>query len=234
MTNKTLTDITLIIDASPSMAPQQKETIQGVNTFIQDQLSAAVAAEESVKINLVTFSTGHQALDALTLNDWNYRPAYGNGTALYDAVGNTINAIGQRLRALPETKRPGKVLVVIVTDGEENTSRTFAKALVKSMIKRQQDEYKWDFVFLGANQDAWAVGAGLGFYGNKTMAFNNNVDGFKGAFASASSYATRSVAAKSLAEYVGNSFTVGDVALQAAAGLDVGTLSVPDTLKTPV
>lgn len=232
MTNKALTDITLIVDASPSMHPQTKETIQGVNQFVSAQLDTAVKEKESVRINLVTFSTGHKNIEGLTLSDWNYRPYEGNGTALYDAVGNTIEAIGARLRLQSEESRPGKVLVVIVTDGEENTSRLFSSEKVKSMIKRQQDEYKWDFVFLGANQDAWLVGGALGFSGGKTMAFNANAQGFAGAFASATAYATRSVASKSLSEYVGNSFSVADVAAQQNAGLDVSKLAVPDALKS--
>lgn len=231
MTNKSLTDITLIIDASPSMSQQTKETIQGVNAFVRKQLDTALQEHEAVKINLVTFSTGHKNIEGLTLSDWNYNPLAGSGTALYDAVGYTIDSVGARLRALPVESRPAKVLIVIVTDGEENTSRYFSNERVKSMIKHQQDEYKWDFVFLGANQDAWIVGSQLGFYGGKTMAFNNNVDGFKGAFASASSYATRSIASKSMAEYASNSFTVADVVVQANAGLNLASLAVPDELK---
>ena len=63
---------------------------------------------------------------------------------------------------MDETQRPGLVCLVIVTDGEENSSREYTKAQIKDMIQHQQDVYKWQFTFLGANQDAFAEAGDLG------------------------------------------------------------------------
>jgi hypothetical protein len=81
---------------------------------------------------------------------------------LLDAVGKTINSIGNRLSATPEDERPDKVIFVITTDGMENASREFVKSTVKEMIKHQQDKYSWTFMFLGANMDAVGEAASLG------------------------------------------------------------------------
>jgi uncharacterized protein YegL len=232
MTNQTLTDITLIVDASPSMMGQTNETIAGVNAFVQSQLDTAAEAKQAVKVNLVTFSTGHKRVESLLLNLQNYQPQYGNGTGLYDAVGNTINETGARLRAIPEASRPGKVLVVIVTDGEENTSRSFTKEQVTAMIKRQQDEYLWDFVFMGANQDAWQVGTSFGILGNKINTYVQNNAGTAAAFGSLTKYAGETVKSLSAQQALTSTFNASDVAAQQNAGLDVSKLSVPDALKS--
>jgi hypothetical protein len=81
------------------------------------------------------------------------------GTALLDAIGRTIDETGARLAAMPEAERPGKVIIAILTDGEENSSRTFTWAQISDKIRHQQEVYKWEFLFLGANQDAIATAA---------------------------------------------------------------------------
>jgi hypothetical protein len=83
-------------------------------------------------------------------------------TALLDAVGRAVNETGQRLSRMDEADRPGLVVFVIVTDGAENSSHEFTKAQIKEMITHQQSVYNWQFVFLGANQDAFAEAHDLG------------------------------------------------------------------------
>ena len=83
-------------------------------------------------------------------------------TALLDAVGRAINETGDRLAKTPEQDRPGLVVFVIVTDGQENSSKEFSKARIKEMIDEQQKKYNWQFTFLGANQDAFAEAGGIG------------------------------------------------------------------------
>ena len=74
-------------------------------------------------------------------------------TALYDAIGRTINEVGARLAATPEPDRPGKVIVAILTDGQENASTEFSRETIATMISHQQKAYAWEFVFLAANHD---------------------------------------------------------------------------------
>jgi len=82
-------------------------------------------------------------------------------TALHDAVGRTIEATGRRLAALPDEERPERVLVVVITDGGENASTDFTGARVAEMVKHQTEKYSWQFVYIGANQDAIANAAAM-------------------------------------------------------------------------
>lgn len=102
-------------------------------------------------------------------------------TALLDAIGRGTTELGAKLKALPEAHRPERVLVVVVTDGYENSSREWGAVGVKALIKQQEETYKWDYVFLGANIDAVAVGADFGFQADKSMTFNIHDSGATGA-----------------------------------------------------
>lgn len=75
-------------------------------------------------------------------------------TALYDAVGLSLNGFGGALGNLPEHARPGTVLVTIVTDGEENASSDYTAGTIKQIGNHQREVFDWDISFLGANQDA--------------------------------------------------------------------------------
>ncbi len=94
------------------------------------------------------------------LNQDTYQPR--GSTPLLDALGQTIISTGRTLAAIPEAKRPDKVVFVVITDGEENASHQFTKARVKEMIDHQTGKYNWKFIYLGANQDAFAEAGAVG------------------------------------------------------------------------
>lgn len=94
------------------------------------------------------------ALDKVT-----YSP--GGSTALLDAVGMALDAVSKKIAELPEEEKPEKVIFLIVTDGEENSSKEYTLPLVKTKIEQQKKE-NWDFVFMGADQDAWAAADSYG------------------------------------------------------------------------
>lgn len=91
------------------------------------------------------------------------------GTALLDGIGRTINAIGERLDKA--TEKPDNVVIVIITDGEENSSREFTIDKVKELIKHQEDKYSWSFVYIGAQQDAIEVGGSLGISAGSSLTY---------------------------------------------------------------
>jgi len=103
-------------------------------------------------------------------------------TALFDAVGRTINSVGQRLASLSETERPDKVLLVIMTDGFENSSREFNAAKVGEMIKHQRDNYKWEFMFIGANQDAVLSAQEIGIPAAAALTYAANEEGTRAVY----------------------------------------------------
>jgi hypothetical protein len=92
-------------------------------------------------------------------------------TPLIDTFAYAIDRTGLLLAALPEEQRPEKVIFVVLTDGEENASRRYSHAQLTAKIKHQTEAYKWDFLFLGANQDAIQVGAGYGISRGRAMNF---------------------------------------------------------------
>jgi hypothetical protein len=155
-----LTDITLVIDRSGSMEAIREDAEGGVNAFVREQAQQTGEA----LLTLVQFDTEYefvqQGVPVKRVPAYKLVPR-GN-TALLDAVGRAINETGDRLAKMAESDRPGLVIFVIVTDGEENSSREFSKAQIKEMIDRQQTKYHWQFTFLGANQDAFAEAGGMG------------------------------------------------------------------------
>jgi hypothetical protein len=185
--NQDLTDITIVLDESGSMGPIRGDTIGALNTFVQEQK----AIPGNAVFSLYTFSSGldkeYQFLrqrvaavnlkDAQPLTDKDYTPA--GGTPLLDALGTAIDSTGIRLGNLPEDQRPARVLFVIVTDGKENASTKFDTAAIREKIKHQDEVYSWDFVYLGANQDAFAVSSGLGISAGNTSGFEATSGGIK-------------------------------------------------------
>jgi len=157
---KDLTDITVVLDRSGSMDSCRKDMEGGLNQFVEDQKNAVGDA----RFTLVQFDTVyeivHNGLPIKEVGKLKFEPR--GGTALLDAVGRAINETGARLKALPESERPGLVTFLIITDGEENSSREFKLEKIKEMITHQQEKYDWKFSFLGANQDAFATGNSMG------------------------------------------------------------------------
>lgn len=164
------TDLTLIVDRSGSMCGIVDDTIGGINSFIESQR----AMKGECTVSQIQFDHRYNELyiakdinDIVPLTTKDYIPS--GTTALFDAIGRTINNIGERLSAMCEDERPDKVIVVIITDGYENASTEFSKQRIKEMITLQEDVYNWDTVFLGANMDAVAEGASFGTKLDKTM-----------------------------------------------------------------
>jgi hypothetical protein len=126
-------------------------------------------------------------------------------TALLDAVGRAINETGARLAGMNEADRPGLVLFAVVTDGYENSSREFTKSKIKEMIAHQASNYSWHFNFLGADQNAFAEGAEMGFTVGGTAAYSpSNV---QGVYASVSQKFSRMRKQQSADETVYNEFS---------------------------
>jgi hypothetical protein len=156
-------DITIILDRSGSMASIATDVVGGFNHFVTEQR----AQPGDCRLTLVQFDNqyevvyaGRSIAEAPMLNSETFQPR--GSTALLDAIGRTIDATGDRLRALPETDRPDRVLLVIITDGLENASTEYTRARVFEMISTQRDVYRWGFLFMAANQDAIQEGGHIG------------------------------------------------------------------------
>jgi hypothetical protein len=84
--------------------------------------------------------------------------------ALLDALGGAIHHIGNVHKYAREEDVPEKTIFVITTDGMENASRTYSLDRVRRMVERQQKQYHWEFLFLGANIDAIAEASRFGIH----------------------------------------------------------------------
>ena len=165
-----LTDVTVILDRSGSMELCREEAQNGVNHFVEEQQKEP----GECLFSLVQFDSEYEFVrKGVPIADVREFKLVPRGmTALLDAVGRAINETGERLAAMNEDDRPGLVVFVIVTDGQENASHEFTKAQVKEMIERQQKDYQWQFTFLGANQDAFAEAGAIGIRAGATANFN--------------------------------------------------------------
>jgi len=149
-------EVACVLDRSGSMQSIKNDTIGGFNAFLEEQKKAGA----SVKMTLTVFSDRvafmFDAVDIANVPALTPSTYIPNGmTALYDAIGKTIRHIETRFAAIPEAIRPTKVIMAIVTDGEENNSETFTSDIVRELIQAKTS-IGWAFVFIGANQDAYA------------------------------------------------------------------------------
>ena len=160
---KNLTELVFILDRSGSMAGLEDDTIGGFNAMIEKQKAEAGEAFVSTVLfdnytEVIHDRVTIQKVEPMTRNEYYVRGC----TALLDAVGSAIHHIGNVHKYAREEDRPEKTLFVITTDGMENASRRYDYPRVKEMIRRQQEKYGWEFLFLGANIDAAKEAARFG------------------------------------------------------------------------
>ncbi len=182
--------IGFVLDKSGSMDVIRDATISGFNEYKNDQ-----AKRSGTLMSLMMFDTEFvrvcgvvPAAEVADLDYASYAP--GGCTALYDAIGHTIKGVDDHIA---RHGRPGKVLVVIMTDGMENASREYDRQRIFRMIEERQDNRDYEFVYLGANQDAYAVGRSMGVREGRMLNFRPDEDGQVRAFDRLSS-ATHEVA----------------------------------------
>lgn len=171
-----LTDITVVLDRSGSMSSIKTDAEGGLNSFIEKQKAEPGRA----LFTLVQFDTAyefvHKGVDIQSVPRCELVPR--GATALLDAIGRAIVETGERLKAMPDADRPGLVVFVILTDGQENSSREYTKAKIKEMIEHQTNVYEWQFTFLGADQDAFAEAAAIGIRPAGVAGYEKTAAGF--------------------------------------------------------
>ena len=174
------TEIICVLDRSGSMATVVDDSIGGFNTFLAEQKKLGDA-----KLSVVLFDHEYTPLyqgidlkDAQELNHDTFVPR--GSTALLDAIGKTISDAGKRFSNADV--KPEKVIFVILTDGEENSSVEFSKSKIKEMIAHQTEKYSWEFIYLGANQDAIQAGGSIGIAAAACENYASDSDGTREAY----------------------------------------------------
>lgn len=161
--DKNLSELVFILDMSGSMGPLRNDTIGGYNTLLEEQRKQ----EGEANITTIVFNRDYVLLhdrddikNVKDLTPQDYCPC--GGTAMLDAVGIAIDSLKHRIEAMPEGKKPGNVVVTIVTDGYENCSKEYNWGQIQSMIKEQREQHDWLFTFIGANIDTMKVSQKMG------------------------------------------------------------------------
>ncbi len=156
--------VSFILDETGSMQRVKGQTISGFNEYVNTLKSGDSANDiqftltkfNSEKVEVVHTAVSLNEVDKLTENT--YHP--GHLTPLYDAVGRTIASISKKKR----------VLIVIQTDGAENASQEYTRKDIFDLITEKKAK-EWTFVFLGADQDAWAAGQAMGLDKGNVMSY---------------------------------------------------------------
>lgn len=172
--------VAFLLDETGSMSSVRDATISGFNEYVDTVKGEHPEALLSLRLfstdkyDRVTQMTPLAHVPRLSYD--NYRPS--GGTPLYDSIARLIREIetsAQNLAPAPE------ILFVIMTDGEENSSREFDRAGIFRLIGAKQ-ESGWTFVFLGANQDAWQVGRSIGVHMGSSMTYDATASGVQVSF----------------------------------------------------
>jgi len=166
--------IAVVLDESGSMGVVRDATIAGLNEFVAAQRATEGAG--AAYLTLVKFDAPKitPLLENVSLasvphfTHAHYTP--NGGTNLMDAIGYTLNRVNHVLGSVPAEERPG-VLVVIITDGHENSSREYNTSQIREMVKSAESQ-EWVFSFLGANVDAFSMGQAFGMQQSNTVTYS--------------------------------------------------------------
>lgn len=168
------------------MSSIREDTIGGFNSFLEDQ----VDQDGSSTVTLVEFANsvdvryeGMAIEGADRLSKDSYTP--GGGTALYDAIVTGIENTASFIEGVSDGDGPQNVVVVVLTDGKENSSET-SQGAVRERVQTAQRQRDWEFLFIGANQDAALTAEGMGIDRQNSLDMDHSGDGTRAAYESTS------------------------------------------------
>ena len=162
--NERITEVVFVLDRSGSMHDLVEDTIGGFNTVLQQQKEKEGRAFITTMLFNDQFRYLHDHLDIHDVRKITREEYFPSGcTALYDAIGQSIN----KLDGITACETNADVMVVIITDGLENSSREFEGGTIRKMIEARKEK-GWEFLFLGANIDSFAVSGSLGIDRSRT------------------------------------------------------------------
>ena len=185
------TEMVFILDRSGSMSGLERDTIGGFNSMIAKQKKEEGRAYVTTVLFSDSMSILHDRVDIQSVQPLTEKQYFtGGGTALYDAVGNTVARIMMQQRMADDSQR-SKVVVVITTDGEENSSREYQQKQIKNLIEKQRTADEWEFLFLGANIDAAEAAQNVGIPVEQAVRYHSDSVGTGVAYASVSKAVSR-------------------------------------------
>lgn len=186
---KDYTHISIILDRTGSMQEIRDDTIGGFNAFLKDQkdqlgtvtLTLVQFDSQDPYEKIHSFKPLHEVPE-LTRETFIPRAS----TPLLDAMGHGIIDLEHSLAKLPDDQQPSKVVLMIITDGQENSSREFRKEQIAKMIQKKQEQNQWQIVFLSADLDGIEDAQQYGIRPQSSMSFDKSAQGTRSAWDSSS------------------------------------------------
>lgn len=167
-----------ILDRSGSMAGLESDTINGFNGLLNKQRTQEGEALITTVLFDHDYELLHDRIDIKSINNISEKEYYVRGsTALLDAIGLTIDKIGNVQKITRVEDRAQKVLFVITTDGMENSSHKYSYSRIKHMIENQKSKYNWEFIFMGANIDAIEMASRFGIDSDRAVNYKSDKKG---------------------------------------------------------
>lgn len=160
MSNPNLTWLVFLLDRSGSMQSIKSDVIGGFGAFIAEQREGEGRCTATLAQFDTEYEVVYRGLDLEQVPPLKLHPR--GRTALLDSMGKLITDTAAQIDALPEAERPGTVIVAIMTDGLENASGEWRRPDIKALVEQQTNDHGWEFLYMGADQDAVEVGRGLG------------------------------------------------------------------------
>jgi uncharacterized protein YegL len=176
------TEIVVLLDRSGSMQHGKDDHEGGLMSFVEDQKQLA----GDVRFTLIQFDNVdpceviYDGVPISEVEDIRLIPR--GGTPLLDAVGLTIAHVAERL----EGRDPDQVVVMIITDGQENSSQKYNRDQVKRLVQEYEADRNWKFLYLGADVDAFAEAGGLAIPAGTALQMAKTSKGIRGAYAAMS------------------------------------------------
>jgi Mg-chelatase subunit ChlD len=183
--------ITVILDRSGSMEGIREDTIGGFNSFLREQK----AQPGQATLTLVQFDTQdpYEVIqhfrpigDVPDLSTDTYTPR--GGTPLLDALGKGIHDMDESVKKLEDDQRPDRVIMVVVTDGQENSSREYKKSDIEKLVKEKSEKAGWQFVFLSADLAAMEEARDLGIPADSSLYYARSRKGSSSSWGAASGH----------------------------------------------
>jgi uncharacterized protein YegL len=173
-----ITELVFILDRSGSRGGLESDTIVGFNSLIEKQRKQDGECYVSTVLFDNVSEVIHDRVKLSEIKPMTEKEYYVRGcTALIDAIGGAIKHIGDIHKYARPEDVPEHTMFVITTDGLENASRKFSSDEVKKMVKRQKEEFGWEFLFIGANIDSVETAKHFGIGADRAVNYHADSQG---------------------------------------------------------